>query len=170
MQNASKGIDIMQKTIEKIIKSHEGEKGSLIPILQDVQRECGYISEEAVAAIAKDVKISEHEIYGVATFYAQFRFTKPGDHLIKVCVGTACHVRGNSLNLMHIKKILGIDEGEITFDYRFGLETVNCLGACALAPLVTVDDEYYGNFSPIKLKKILSKYAKEKAGAEDEED
>jgi NADH-quinone oxidoreductase subunit E len=160
----------MQKKIENMIKPHEGEKGSLIPILQAVQKECGYISEEAIAAIAKDIKLSEHEIYGVATFYAQFRFTKPGDHLIKVCVGTACYVKGNSLNLVRIKNILGIEEGEVTSDYRFGLETVNCLGACALAPLVTVDEEYHGKFSPIKLKKILSKYAEEKAGTEDEED
>jgi NADH-quinone oxidoreductase subunit E len=160
----------MQKKIEKIMKPYEGEKGSLIPILQAVQKEYGFISEEAVAAIAKGIKLSEHEIYGVATFYAQFRFTKPGDHLIKVCLGTACHVKGNSLNLVHIKNILGIEEGEVTSDYRFGLETVNCLGACALAPLVTVDEEYHGKFSPIKWKKILSKYAKEKAGIEDEED
>jgi len=153
----------MQKKIEKIMKPYEGEKGNLIPILQAVQKECGFISEEAVAAIAKGIKLSEHEVYGVATFYAQFRFTKPGDHLIKVCLGTACYVKGNSLNLVHIKNTLGIEEGKVTSDYRFGLETVNCLGACALAPLVTVDEEYHGNFSPTKVKKILSKFAKEKA-------
>ncbi|OPL13670.1 MAG: hypothetical protein AVO38_03000 [delta proteobacterium ML8_D] len=158
MQNASKGIDIMQKTIEKIIKFHEGEKGSLIPILQDVQREYGYISEEAVAAIAKDVKISEHEIYGVATFYAQFRFTKPGDHLIKVCVGTACHVRGGEQIMEMVEKTLNIKSGETTPDSIFSLERVACMGCCALAPVMVIDNKIYVNVTSPAVDNILSQY------------
>ena len=153
----------MQKEIAEIMKPYEGEKGSLIPILQAVQGQCGYISEEAIATIAQRLKISEHEIYGVATFYTQFRFSKPGDHMIRVCLGTACHVKGNVLNLQRIKDTIGIEEGGVTPDYRFGLETVFCLGACALAPLVTIDEEYYGNLSPVRVKKILSKYGAGKA-------
>ncbi|MFO8239443.1 MAG: NAD(P)H-dependent oxidoreductase subunit E, partial [Dissulfuribacterales bacterium] len=118
----------MQKTIEKIVNSHEGEKGSLIPILQAVQKECGYISEEAIVAIAKGIKLSEHEIYGVATFYAQFRFTEPGDHSIKVCVGTACHVRGGEQVMDMVEKTLNIKSGETTPDSTFSLESVACMG------------------------------------------
>ena len=159
----------MQKLIDEAIKPYEGDKGSLIPVLQSVQEKCGYISEEAFSIIARRLKISEHEIYGVATFYTQFRFTRPADHQIRVCLGTACHVKGNSLNLQNIMNMIGIKEGEVTPDYRLGLETVNCLGACALAPLATIDEEYYGNLSPKKLEKILSKYTKGKAGIKDEE-
>jgi NADH-quinone oxidoreductase subunit E len=155
---ANKGIDIMQKKIEKIMKPHEGEKGSLIPILQAVQKECGYISEEAIAAIAKGIKLSEHEIYGVATFYAQFRFTKPGDHLIKVCVGTACHVNGGEQVMKMVEKTLNIKSGETTPDSVFSLERVACMGCCALAPVMVIDNKIYGNVASRAVDNILSQY------------
>jgi len=148
----------MQKTIEKIVNSHEGEKGSLIPILQAVQKECGYISEEAIVAIAKGIKLSEHEIYGVATFYAQFRFTEPGDHSIKVCVGTACHVRGGEQVMDMVEKTLNIKSGETTPDSTFSLESVACMGCCALAPVMVIDNKIYGNVAPPTVDNILSQY------------
>ncbi|MBW2569189.1 MAG: NAD(P)H-dependent oxidoreductase subunit E [Deltaproteobacteria bacterium] len=152
----------MKNTIKDIIKPYQSKKGSLIPILQAVQEKTGFISEEAISTIALELKMSEHEIYGVTTFYTQFRFTRPADHQIKVCLGTACHVKGNALNLQNITNMIGIKEGEITPDHRLGLETVNCLGACALAPLTVIDEKYYGNLSSKKLEKILAKYVKHK--------
>jgi NADH-quinone oxidoreductase subunit E len=148
----------MQKIIEKIMRFHEEEKGSLIPILQAVQKECGYISEEAVNAIAKGIKMSEHEIYGVATFYAQFRFTKPGDHQIRVCVGTACHVRGGEQIMEMVEKTLNIKSGETTLDSIFSLESVACMGCCALAPVMVIDNKIYGNVASPAVDNILSHY------------
>ena len=159
----------MKKKIKEIIKAFGKERGNLIPILQAVQEKTGFISEDALSTIALNLKMSEHEVYGVATFYAQFRFTRPADHQIKVCLGTACHVKGNALNLQNIINMIGIKEGEITPDHRLGLETVNCLGACALAPLAVIDGQYYGNLSSRKLEKILAKYVKGKAKIKDEE-
>jgi len=109
----------MQKLIDEAIKPYEGEKGSLIPILQSVQEKCGYISEEAVSTMAQRLKMSEHEIYGVVTFYAQFRFAKPGDHLVKVCLGTACHVRGGEQVMDMTERTLSIQPGETTPDAAF---------------------------------------------------
>lgn len=148
----------MQKKIEKIMKPYEEEKGSLIPILQAVQKEYGFISEEAVATIAKGIKLSEHEIYGVATFYAQFRFTKPGDHLIKVCLGTACHVKGGERIMDMAEKSLNIRSGETTQDSVFSLERVACMGCCALAPVMVVDNNIYASVASAAVDRIISQY------------
>ena len=148
----------MQKKIEKIMKPYEEEKGSLIPILQAVQKEYGFISEEAVASIAKGIKLSEHEIYGVATFYAQFRFTKPGDHLIKVCLGTACHVKGGERIMDMAEKSLNIRSGETTQDSVFSLERVACMGCCALAPVMVVDNNIYASVASAAVDRIISQY------------
>ena len=148
----------MQKKIEKIMKPYEEEKGSLIPILQAVQKEYGFISEETVAAIAKGIKLSEHEIYGVATFYAQFRFTKPGDHLIKVCLGTACHVKSGEQIMDMAEKALNIRSGETTPDSAFSLERVACMGCCALAPVMVVDNNIYANVASATVDRIISQY------------
>ena len=148
----------MQKKIEKIMKPFEEEKGSLIPILQAVQKEYGFISEEAVASIAKGIKLSEHEIYGVATFYAQFRFTKPGDHLIKVCLGTACHVKGGERIMDMAEKSLNIRSGETTQDSVFSLERVACMGCCALAPVMVVDNNIYASVASAAVDRIISQY------------
>jgi NADH-quinone oxidoreductase subunit E len=146
----------MQKKIEEIMKSYEKERGSLIPILQAVQKEYGYISEKAVAAISKSIKVSEHEIYGVATFYAQFSFTRPGDHLIKVCVGTACHVKGGEQIMEMVERMLNIKSGQTTPDYKYSLQRVACLGSCALAPVVLIDDKVYSRMTVRKVKKLLT--------------
>jgi len=149
----------MKNTIKDVIKPYQGEKGSLIPILQAVQEKTGFISEEAISTIALKLKMSEHEIYGVATFYTQFRYTKPGDHMVKVCLGTACHVRGGEQLLDRTENILNIKPGQTTPDSAFSLERVACMGCCALAPVIVVDDKIYPNVTSPKVEKIISKYS-----------
>ncbi|MCK4469219.1 MAG: NADH-quinone oxidoreductase subunit NuoE [Desulfobacterales bacterium] len=149
----------MKNTIKDIIKPYQDEKGSLIPILQAVQEKTGFISEEAISTIALKLKMSEHEIYGVATFYTQFRYTKPGDHMVKVCLGTACHVRGGDQLLERTETILNIKPGQTTPDSAFSLERVACMGCCALAPVIVVDDKIYPNVTTPKIEKIISKYS-----------
>lgn len=136
--------------------SHEG--GNLIPILQEVQEEYGYLSPPVVEEVADYLKITESEIYGVASFYSQFRFTPRGRHSITVCLGTACHVKGGEILAETLERELEIKTGECTPDRRFDLNRVACLGCCALAPVVKVDDDIYSNVTVVKLKEILEKY------------
>ena len=130
-------------------------KKDVIPLLQKAQAELGFISPEAVRAISRALKVSENEIYGVATFYTQFRFKPPGKHNIKVCLGTACHVGGgqNFMEVMKTDKNLG--HGEITPDGKFSLERVACLGCCALAPVVVVNEEVHGRMNRVTFTKLL---------------
>jgi NADH-quinone oxidoreductase subunit E len=148
----------MKKKIEQAIKPFGKERGNLIPILQAVQEKCRYLSEDAISKIADKLKISEHEIYGVATFYTQFRFTKPGDHMVKVCLGTACHVRGGAQILDTTEKTLNIQPGETTLDSVFSLERVACIGCCALAPVMVVDDKIYPQVNSSDVGKIIAKH------------
>ena len=142
--------------LDALILSVGRGKGVLIPVLQKVQDVFGYIPEQAVDKIANFLKISSSEIYGVITFYAQF-YTEPhGKYLIKICRGTACHVRGSKEILDHIKEKLEIAEGETTKDFKFTLETVACLGACALAPLIMINNNFYGKITPQKLDSIIA--------------
>lgn len=131
------------------------QKGALIPILQKVQGREGFLSEDSVNKIADFLKVSANEVYGVATFYAQFRFTQPGEHTVKVCLGTACHVRGGARLLEKLERDLRVKPGETTEDLIFSLESVSCLGACALGPLVVVDGKYLGQMNSEKLDKVL---------------
>ena len=135
-----------------------GEAGDLIPILQLSQLKFGYVSDEAVARIARFLKISENQVFGVASFYAQFRFTPPGRHSIKVCLGTACHVRGGQVLSEAVKRELDVQPGQTTWDLRFDFQRVACLGCCALAPVIQVDRNIYSRVNVIRLKKILGKY------------
>lgn len=135
-----------------------GDRGFLIPILQEVQESCGYISPEMVDEIADFTGVSQGEIFGVASFYAQFRFTKPGKHTIKVCLGTACHVRGGDRILEFMEHQLGIKPGQTTPDEQFSLERVACFGCCALAPVVVVDRDVHGRMSSTRAQKLLKKY------------
>jgi NADH-quinone oxidoreductase subunit E len=125
--------------LAKIVAEYKGERGALIPILQKVQEKFGYLPEEAISEIAKFSRMSESEVFGVASFYAQFYFTRRGQHTVKVCLGTACHVRGGERILDEVKRELGIEPGGTTEDYKFSLERVACFGCCALAPVMTVD-------------------------------
>jgi len=133
----------------------KGDRGDLIPVLQRAQDLEGYLRPETIRLISRWLKISENEIYGVATFYAQFRFHPPGKHHIKVCLGTACHVRGGEQILITAKERLGIGPGETTADGKFDLERVACLGCCALAPVVAFDKKIHSQMSVLKIQGIL---------------
>jgi NADH:ubiquinone oxidoreductase subunit E len=148
----------MKQRLTELLAPYQGERGVLIPVLQQVQGEFGYISEQAVSEIARFLAVSQSEIYGVATFYAQFRFTRPGEHMIKVCQGTACHVRGGARIMETVERDLGINPGETTEDYKFSLERVACFGCCALSPVMVVDDTVYSRMTPAKAKHILASY------------
>ena len=147
--------------IKKIIKSFKYDKGALISILQEVQKKYGYLPKEAISSLAEELKISENEIYGVATFYSQFRFNKPGKYQIKACQGTACHVRGAKKILGDIEQNLKIRHGETTEDELFSLEKVACMGCCALAPVMVVNDKVYGTCTPTKVRKTINDSKKE---------
>ncbi len=140
------------------VAPYRGERGAIIPVLQKVQGTFGYLSKEGVAQVAKFFRISESEVFGVASFYAQFRFTPPAEHIIKVCLGTACHVRGGEKIMEAIKRDLGIESGDTTDDHKFGVERVACFGSCALAPVVVVDDKVYGRLTTTKVKPTLDNH------------
>ncbi|RLI74461.1 NAD(P)H-dependent oxidoreductase subunit E, partial [Candidatus Heimdallarchaeota archaeon] len=139
--------DNVIKKIHKILVKHENDPRNIIQILQDIQAEFHYLAEPVISFIAKELAISEHRIYGVATFYSQFKFVKPGKHQIRVCMGTACHVRGAQSLLDKICRELHIQPGETTKDGLFSIESVYCLGCCALAPVMVIDDNVFGNMS-----------------------
>lgn len=141
--------------IQVVLKKYTADRDNLIPILQEVQEMSGYISEESMDVIADYLDITPTEIYGVATFYTQFVFTRPGEHVIKVCLGTACHVKKGQQIMGEIINYLGIQPGETTEDYKFTLAAVACLGSCALAPAVVIDGEVYGRQTPQSVKKLL---------------
>jgi NADH-quinone oxidoreductase subunit E len=149
---------MMHDELAEILAEYEGERGALIPILQKVQEKFGYLREEAISEIAKFSRISESEIFGVASFYAQFYFTRRGEHTVKVCLGTACHVRGGEGILDEVKRELGIESGGTTEDYKFSLERVACFGSCALAPVMVIDKDVYGRMTIAKAKDILGKH------------
>ena len=141
--------------ISAIRQEFKGERGDLIPIPQRAQGLYGYLRPDAIRSISRWLKISENEIYGVATFYAQFRFHPPGRHQIKVCLGTACHVKGGEQILITAKQRLGVDTGETTADGEYDLDRVACLGCCALAPVVAVDNKIHSQMSVLKIQRLL---------------
>lgn len=142
---------------ETLIKE-PAEEGSLIPLLQKAQEQDGYISADKVGQIADYLSMTESEVYGVASFYSQFRFTPPGEHSISVCLGTACHVSGGEALLDTIGRDMDVSPGESTADGKFDLNRVACLGCCALAPVVKIDDEIHSKVNIIKLNELLSRY------------
>jgi len=145
---------------KKLIEKHGRKRGALIPLLQDVQKEYGYVPEEAIDLISKELNIFPVEIYGVLTFYAQFYLTPRGKHTIRVCQGTACHVMGGKQILDYLSRKLEIKDGETTKDGVFSLERVACLGCCGMAPVVQVDDDFYGNCTIQTMDEMLEKYRK----------
>ena len=134
------------------------DKSTLIAILQQVQKAEGYITSEAVSSISSHLAISRSQIFGVASFYSQFKFNPPGRNSIRICLGTACHVQGGDFLLNALHSEIGISPNETTPDGRFDLERVACLGCCALAPVVMINDDIFSNMSVIKLKEILNRY------------
>ena len=147
-----------KKKITKILEASNHDPRNLIQILQDLQDEFNYLPEKIISHIAKELNISEHHIFGVATFYSQFKFIKPGKHIIRVCMGTACHVLGAQSLLDKLSRDLAIKPGETTDDELFSLESVYCLGCCALAPVMLIDDDVYGSMTAAKVNRILRKY------------
>jgi len=149
-------------TVSEILAGFpQGRRETLIPILQAVQEVFGYLPEEALGAVAAHLGVSAAKVYGVATFYNQFRLMPVGKHTVRVCRGTACHVRGSKLLLDNFAGELKIKPGETTPDGEFTLETVACLGACSIAPVVTVDDDFHGAVQPRNISKILKQYREE---------
>jgi NADH-quinone oxidoreductase subunit E len=154
-----KGEVMMEKKIEHILVRYpKGDRGFLIPILQEVQEFYGYISPDVVDEIGRFTGVPPGEIYGVASFYSQFRFTEPGKHTVQVCLGTACHVRGSGRILELLEHQLKIKAGETTSDGLFSLERTACFGCCALAPVVMVDRDVHGRLSSTKVQKLLRQY------------
>jgi NADH-quinone oxidoreductase subunit E len=141
--------------IDQVLKEYGKSQENLIPILQDVQQKLSFLAPEAIQRVSSYRGLSENEVYGVATFYAQFRFQPPGVHQIKVCRGTACHVRGSGLILEAIGRKLGIDTGETSRDGEFSLERVACFGSCALAPVLVVDEKVYGRMTSRQAEKLI---------------
>lgn len=146
----------MSTAIEALLKKHpDAKRDSLIPILQEVQGAEGYLSREAVLQVAQHLKLPASKIYGVATFYNQFRFQPKGRYHIQVCRGTACHVKGSAKLLAAIMRHLKIEPGKTTRDKLFSLETVACMGACALSPVMCINDDFHTKVSSTKAIKLL---------------
>jgi len=145
-----------QQKIDEAIDAFRDQPGSLIPLLQEVQALFGYLPIKAMEHISKVLRIPQAEIFGVATFYAHFYLSRRGDHMVKVCLGTACHVRGARNVLETAQYTLGIKAGETTEDYKYSLERVACLGSCALAPVMVVDDQVHRKVSPKVIMDMFS--------------
>jgi len=148
----------MREQLLPILEPYRGHKEALIPVLQKVQGEVGYLPEEAISEIAHFLGLSKSRIYGVASFYAQFRFERQGENKVKVCQGTACHVRGGRRILEAVIQQLGIQPGGTTEDYKFSLERVACFGSCALAPVMVMNKTVYGRMNTTKAREVLDQY------------
>jgi len=159
----------MEAKVDAIIGKYESNKGFLVPILQDVQKEFNYLPREALLAVSKLLEVPLSRIFEIATFYKAFSLTPRGRHLLSLCLGTACHVRGAPLIQDNVERALEIKAGETTEVLEFTCETVNCLGACALGPILVVDEEYQGQVTLAKANKILKKLGK-KVVTDEEED
>ncbi len=143
--------------LDPIIENYRGKAGSLIPVLHKVQTEIGYLPIEAQKYVADSLQLPYSKVFGVATFYTQFSLEPKGEYVIHVCDGTACHVRGSTDILKELREQLELTEEKITTDdLQFTLETVSCLGACGLAPVMTINDKVYGGMTPEKIKNVLA--------------
>jgi NADH:ubiquinone oxidoreductase subunit E len=151
-----------KKKVKAILDKVDNDSTKLIQILQAIQEAFNYLPEPVLTYVSELLEISEHKVYGVATFYSQFKFHKPGEHIIRVCLGTACHVKGAPSILNKLSRELGIGAGETSEDGLFSLETVYCLGCCALAPVMVIDEDVYGNMSAARVLRVLKKYKSKK--------
>ena len=144
------------KRIDRIIADYQGQKWSLIPLVQEIQQRIGYVPKEAIPRIADALGLFPSEVQAVITFYAQL-YTEPrGRNIVRVCRGTACHVRGGKTILKLVRQHLGVEEGETTTDMEYTLETVACIGVCALAPNIVVNSDNYGNMNPKKVARLFA--------------
>ncbi len=144
--------------VDEIVRQFTKDRSNLIPILQKVQDSERFLSQEAVEKISRFLDISENDLFSVASFYAQFRFTRPGKHTVKVCQGTACHVRGSERILEAVERELNIRPGHTTNDFKFSLERAACFGCCALSPVMVIDQDVFSRMTPTKVKEVLESY------------
>ena len=154
--------EIKQKT-KQIIKKHKSNKSALIAVLQDIQEAFNYLPKEALKTASNMMKVPMSRVYEAATFYTAFSLKPRGKHIVKICKGTACHVRGAAILQDRFETTLGIKPGETTKDGKFSLETVNCVGACALGPVVVINTEYHGQVTMKKIDKMIDNINKEGA-------
>ena len=144
--------------IDNILARHGWKKARIIAILQDIQEELNYLPQKELSCIAEKLELPLSQIYALVTFYRAFNLEPRGEHLITVCLGTACHVRGAMMLVENLQRMLKINPGETTKDRRFTLETVNCLGCCAIGPVVVIDGKHYGEMTTTRLNTLLEKY------------
>lgn len=144
--------------VKEILEGYEKKQKNLIPILQETQEEYGYLPQEVLREVADSLGISFSQVYGVATFYSQFYLEPRGEYIVRVCMGTACHVRGAGKILEEFEEELGIEDGGTTDDLLFTIESVACIGACGLAPVIMVNDDTHGRLTPEDVPEILAQY------------
>ncbi len=149
----------LKEQVRQVLGKYDSDKSALIDVLHDTQSAIGYLPKEALEEIHKGLDIPLSRVFSVATFFKAFSLTPRGRHLISVCMGTACHVRGSDKVLAQMESELGIKNGENTADLKFTLETVNCVGACALGPMVIIGEDYHGEMTPEKVNDVLKNYS-----------
>jgi NADH-quinone oxidoreductase subunit E len=152
---------INQEMFDTILSRYEGLPANLIPVLQDIQDEFNYLPKDELHVVAEQLQVPLTRVYSVATFYKMFSLEPKGRHQVRVCLGTACHLRGGQRLVETVSRRLGVETGHTTEDLNFSLETVGCLGSCAQAPLMMIDDKYFGRMSVDKVPKILKPYKKQ---------
>jgi NADH-quinone oxidoreductase subunit E len=157
----------MEERLDAVFASYKGEKNELIPILQDVQEELGYLPDEAMRQVARFMRLPESKVFGVATFYARFHLLPRGKHIIRLCCGTACHVRGAKKVSDKVKDLLQVEVGQTTGDKKYTFEEVACIGACGLAPVMTIDEKTFGKLNPDKAKGILESFGEDSEGGQE---
>ncbi|MBQ4416342.1 MAG: NADH-quinone oxidoreductase subunit NuoE [Clostridia bacterium] len=153
-----RGTPEQEAKLKEIIAAHKGQDGALMPVLQQAQDVYGYLPIEVQTMIADGLGVSLEQVYGVSTFYSWFNLEPKGEHLIRVCLGTACYVKGSADILAELEKQLNVNAGHTTPDGKFTLEATRCLGCCGLAPVFTIDDDVFGRLTPSDVKGILDKY------------
>ena len=153
-----KGTPKQKSALKAVIAEHKDDKSSLIAVMQEAQDIYGYLPIEVQTMIAEGMDIPLEKVFGVATFYAQFSLSQKGEHHISVCLGTACYVKGSGKVMEELENVLGIKAGEITADQKFSLDATRCIGACGLAPVMTIGDDVYGRMEPKLVKDIIAKY------------
>ncbi|PMQ01639.1 MAG: NADH-quinone oxidoreductase subunit E [Dictyoglomus sp. NZ13-RE01] len=160
MKAQLKFSEYAQNEVEKILDKYAGSSGTLIMILHAIQEKFGYLPKEALEMVSNRMRIPLSEIYGVVTFYSFFRLEPQGKHVIRLCMGTACYVKG-AADLLTALEQMGLKEGKVTEDGYYSLDLVRCIGACSMAPALMIDDEVYGRLTPNKVKKLLEDFRKE---------
>lgn len=153
-----KGTAEQLEALDAVIAANKGKNGALMPVLQQAQDIYGYLPEEVQRHIAAGLEVPYSEVFGVVTFYAQFLLNPKGEHPVAVCLGTACYVKGSGLLMDKLETLLGVKSGGITSDLRFSLDATRCIGACGLAPVLTIGEDVYGRLEPNMLEGILKKY------------